>query len=213
MRWTTIACAAVAIPAATAAIRAGPGRAVLPGQVDQHLYRLVGGRRLRRLCARARPPYGQVYSRQSDHRAAEHAGRRRQQGRRLRLFGRSQGRHRHRRTLSRRNSGTAARRHADPARSQEIHFRRQRQQRRLHLRRAHGLADQVLQGRVHAGGHRRRQQRRRHHARHAGAVQQRARHQIPHRHRLRRHARDRTRGRAQRDSTACAASATPASSR
>ena len=38
-------------------------------------YRLVGGRRLRRLCARARPPHGQIHPRQPGHRAAEHAGR------------------------------------------------------------------------------------------------------------------------------------------
>ena len=76
-------------------------------------------------------------------------------------------------------------------------YRRQRQQRRLYLRRALRLADQVVQGRVHAGGDRRRQQRRRHHPRHADAVEQRARHQIPHRHRLCRHAGDRARGRAQ----------------
>ena len=86
-------------------------------------------------------------------------------------------------------------------------------QRRLHLRRARRLADQDVQGHVHAGGDRRRQQRRRHHARHADAVEQRARHEIPHRHRLCRHARDRARGRAQARCTACAASATPACSR
>ena len=112
------------------------------------------------------------------------------------------GRHRHRRAVSRRHPRAAARRHADPARSDEVHLRRQRQQRRLHLRRAHRLADQVLQGRVHAGDHRRRQQRRRHHARHADAGEQRARHEIPHRHRLCRHARDRARGRAQGNSWA-----------
>ena len=74
-------------------------------------------------------------------------------------------------------------------------------------------ADQVLQGCIHAGDDRRRQQRGRHHARHAGTVEQRARHEIPHRHRLCRHAGDRARGRAQRDRTGCAATATPACSR
>ena len=39
--------------------------------------------------------------------------------------------------VSRRDPGAAARRHADPARSGEVHLCRQRQQRRLHLRGAH----------------------------------------------------------------------------
>ena len=196
-------------------------RGICTGSVEQfyrgktiNIYRrLGGGRRLRRLCARARPPHGQIHPRQSDHRAAEHAGRGRQQGGRLHLFGRAEGRHRHRRDLSRRHPRAAARRHADPARSGEVHLRRQRQQRRLHLRRPRRLPDQVLQGRVHAGDDRRRQQRRRHHPRHAGAVEQRARREIPHRHRLCRHARDRARGRAQGDPRRCAATATPACSR
>ncbi len=86
---------------------AGCRRAILSGQDDHHLYRLVGRWWLRRLCARAQPPYGQIHSRQSGDRAAEHAGRRRQQGRRLCVFGGAQGRHRDRRAVSGRHSGAA----------------------------------------------------------------------------------------------------------
>ena len=51
-------------------------RGVLQGQDHQPGDRLLGRRRLRPLRPASRPPHGQAHPRQSDHRAAEHAGRR-----------------------------------------------------------------------------------------------------------------------------------------
>ena len=58
-------------------------RRLLPRQVDQHDHRDRAGRRLRPARAAGRPPHGPPHPGQSDHRAAQHAGRRRHPGREL----------------------------------------------------------------------------------------------------------------------------------
>ena len=98
MRWTSLACITIAIPAvASTALAQGSVEQFYRGKTDQHHCRRRCRRRLRQLRPRARPPHEQIHSRQPVDRAAEHAGRGQQQGGRLRLLGRAQGRHRHRR--------------------------------------------------------------------------------------------------------------------
>ena len=186
------------LSAATAAARAGPGRAVLQGQADLGDRRLVARRRLRHLCAAAGAAFRRRHSRQSDRRGAEHERRRIQPRRGLHLFGRAEGRHRDRRDLPRRRAAAAAQRCAGAARSEQARLSRQRQQRRLCLLRAQRRGGEDVQGRARQGTDRRRQQSGRHHLRPAAAAEQRARHQVPHRHRLSRQPRDHARARARR---------------
>ncbi len=81
------------LPRAASGGRAGRGHRFLPRQAGQYHRRLVGRRRLRHLRAAHCAAPRRAYSRQSRSRGAEHAGRRQQQGDRLRLFGGAQGRH------------------------------------------------------------------------------------------------------------------------
>ena len=69
---------------------------ILQGAQHPGAGRVRPGWRLRPLCAHACPLYGPSHPRQSDHGAAEHAGRRRRQGDELSLQRRAQGRHGHR---------------------------------------------------------------------------------------------------------------------
>ena len=113
---------------------AGDARTVLPRQDDQHLCRIAGRRRLRHLRAAGGAATRQAHPGPADHRGAEHAGRWQQQGGELHLQRGAQGRHRDRRDLPRRDAATTARRYAGPARAQQVHLCRQRQQRGLSLR-------------------------------------------------------------------------------
>ena len=92
-------------------IGARPGHrcVVLQRPADHRDRRLLGRRRLRHLCAAARPPHGQTHPRQSHHGGEQHAGRRQQRRRRPRLQRRAQGRHRHRRAAEQRHHGLAVR--------------------------------------------------------------------------------------------------------
>ena len=84
-----------------AAARAEPGR-LLQGQDRRALHRLQRRRRLRSLCAHARPPHGQAHPRQSDRGAEEHGRRRQPAARQLAL------QRRRRRTAPRSASSAAA---------------------------------------------------------------------------------------------------------
>ena len=119
--------------------RPGRGRAILQGQADQPLRRLLGGRRLRHLCAPAGAPVRQLHPGQPDGGAAEHAGRGQQQARLLHLFGRPQGRHRDRGDLLGRHPAAAPGR-SGAARPEQVHLSGQRQQRGVPLPRPHRRA-------------------------------------------------------------------------
>ena len=214
MRWTRSAIAAVALAASAGRrsrrIGSSTSTAARPSTSSSARRR----RRQRRLCACARPPLGQIHSRQSDDRRrrtcrARAATRRRatsiavapkdgtaigamQPGALLAPLLADTPSSTIRRNSSISAAPTAASTSASCARDAPI---------------------KIVQGHVHAGGHHRHAARGRDLARHADPRDQRARRQVPHRHRLCRHQRDRARDRAQARSTACAAWATPACSR
>ena len=111
-------------------LRANAG-AVLQGQDRRYHHRLPAGRQQRHLRAAARPPHRQAHSRQSQHRAEEHAGRRQLPGLGPRLQYRAKGRHDHRH----RRADLGARREAR-------HAGRPLQDCRAELGRPHRLAGQ-----------------------------------------------------------------------
>ena len=143
--------------------------------------------------------FGDAHPRQSDRRGAEHERRRIQPRRRLHLFGRAEGRHRDRRDLPRRGAAAAARatRRCRTIRTSSS-ISAAPTATSMSATCAADAPVKTFKDVLDKRADHRRQQPGRHHLRPAAAAEQRARHEIPHRHRLSRQPRDHARARTRR---------------